>query len=173
MALRGASTALAGTPFNSPSERGRERIAPSERGRERICPLRAGEGKDCPSERAQKKGCRLEEWEGNDGGGAMDSNECSHAKGTRMLQLSAYLAVRITHALGEQSQDVILKRLCRVVWLVFPAPLVQRPSTSAFQVGDHGFESRTGYQSSVLGAVRLIAYIGLPHRGVDEPRGYG
>ena len=27
-----------------------------------------------------------------------------------------------------------------------PAPLVQRPSTSAFQAGDHGFESRTGYQ---------------------------
>ena len=53
----------------------------------------------------------------------------------------------------QQSPDVILKRLWDEVprlregrVAAFPAPLVQRPSTSAFQAGDHGFESRTGYQ---------------------------
>ncbi len=43
-----------------------------------------------------------------------------------------------------------------VVVCEFPAPLVQRPSTSAFQAGDHGFESRTGYQPSVSVVFRFF-----------------
>ena len=53
----------------------------------------------------------------------------------------------------------------------FPAPLVQRPSTSAFQAGDHGFESRTGYQS-VVRVHRFFVDVWMSQRRVDEPHRY-
>ena len=59
-----------------------------------------------------------------------------------------------------------------VIGCMFPAPLVQRPSTSAFQAGDHGFESRTGYQSSFIRTVGIFAPIRVSQGGIDEPRRY-
>ena len=78
-----------------------------------------------------------------------------------MFQPRMSPVVRLIGELGQRIQNVILNRLCGVVLCSYPAPLVQRPSTSAFQAGDHGFESRTGYQSSVVG-IRFIAHVRVP-----------
>ena len=53
-----------------------------------------------------------------------------------------------------RAANVILKGLCSLRFSHrLLAPLVQRPSTSAFQAGDHGFESRTGYQFSLTDGI--------------------